>query len=145
MAKNLTLNENFWLLQAIYPNIFTLMANDGNFYVCLVRADPSDKYYKPYLEHPPENSTLSGIMRIFVRKEDASVYAQMIAQGEGLDLDLVKRWETPYAQILSFVREMADKHILLGLPGIRAVTTVIANDELVDADIFWTKEPEIMV
>ncbi len=141
----MSLDEYYMLRQAVYPSLFRLMMNDANFYVCLVKADPSDVYYKAYLEHPPKDVNVHGIIRIFMRKEDADAYANLVAMSEGIDLDLVKRWETPFTEVLGYVRNLEGKHKSLNIQGIRAVTSMVANDDLVDIDIFWTGEKEIVL
>jgi hypothetical protein len=138
-------NNDFFRLQAIYPDLFKLMVNNGNFFVCLVKSDPNDQHYNAYLEHPPEGSNISGVMRIFCRKTDANFYAQLVARAEGMDMAGIKRWESTFTDILGYVRDLEMKHASFNMPGIRAVTSIVSDEEFVDADIFWTGELEKMV
>lgn len=144
-ATRTSWNKDHFLLQAIYPDLFILMINDANFYLCLVKGDPADKGFKAYLEHPPQDADLTGILRVFFRKTDANLYAQLVAQAEGLDLGSIKRWEANYSEVLSYIRNLSMKHFTFGLKGIRAMTSVISDDDLVDVDLFWTNEPEKML
>jgi hypothetical protein len=138
-------NNDYFKLQAVYPDLFKLMVNNGNFYICLVKANPEDQNYKAYLEHPPEGANISGIMRVFCRKTDVNLYAQLVARGEDIDISSVKRLETTFTDILAYVRDLEMRHTSFNIPGIRAVTSIVSDEEFIDADIFWTNEPEKMV
>jgi hypothetical protein len=115
-------------------------------YVCVIGL-PGDTP-KMYIEKTGIK-TISGVVRVFWRPEDMNIYLDMIVIGEGMDPSEVRFWETNVDNLIVMLKKVDKSKRNKGIKGIRAVTCITRDaleyTGLLDVDIFWTNESEVMV
>ena len=140
MPKKIHLPEA--LPESFYRKYFKALGPGGTLYVCVIA--PNGTTPRVYLEKSKEETT-SGIVRIFFRKEDAETYLDMVASAERCSPELIRYWETAFDDLIPLLMKVDKNSRAKGRAGVRSVVNVFHQYRMVDVDIFWTKEPHLMV
>jgi hypothetical protein len=122
---------------------FEKIAKDSPVYICLVTDGARSSFY---MENPKEeNSSASGIVRVFISQEDLRNYSQMICANENVDEENVRKWEVKPTKVVEYFRELSDSYISSGKKPVRVVVCAVVGAEIVELDVLWTAESEKML
>jgi hypothetical protein len=125
---------------------FDSLVKNSPLYVCVI--GPAGGTPKIYVENT-HNKQIYGLVRIFFRRDDITRYADLVAEAERYDPEIVRYWETDTSSVVGVLQRIdAHRRERSGL-GITAVTSMVSSItdqvQLLDIDVFWTGDRAVMV
>jgi hypothetical protein len=127
----------------VYRKYFnTIMANES-VYICIIQDE--SQVGAVYLEKPLEDIlNIEGIVRVFYNSEDLKQYGKSVSVRENVSMDLIKKWEIPFNNLVEHISKLNLKYKKAGRKGIMAVASTIYDERFIHIDTVWTDDQNLM-
>jgi hypothetical protein len=106
---------------------------NSSLYMCLV--NNKDNSPGLYLE---KTKNYEKIIRVFTGVEEASIYAEIVAEKESLPLESVKKWEIKFYDLIEYLNKVSKKYKENNKTVIKVVASGVYEEKLVELDVLWT-------
>jgi hypothetical protein len=143
----LTIPRKELKIEIIVPNetkikYFDLMYDKKPLYVCVLM--DQNNVPRIYMEKS-ECNDIEGIVRVFLEKEDVNLYMNILVDEKKAIESSVKYWESNYEDLAKMLMRVDKSNKEKNKKGVRGVACAIVDSYIVDMDIFWTNEKNLMV
>lgn len=143
----LTIPRNELTIDIIVPNdikikYFDTMYGKKPLYVCVLM----DKNNVPrvYTEKG-FSKEIDGIVKVFFEKKDVNSYINKLLDERTVSEDTIKYWESNYEDLVKMLIKIDKTNREKHGKGIRGVTCAVIGLHIVNIDVFWTNEKNLMV
>lgn len=143
----LTIPRNELTIDIIVPNdikikYFDTMYDKKSLYVCVLMDQNSVP--RLYMEKGLSKD-IEGIVKVFFEKQDVNLYMNILVDEKKASEDIIKYYESNYEDLTKMLIKIDKNNKEKQKKGIRGIACAVVNSHIVDIDVFWTNEKNLMV